>query len=88
MRAMMLTSPGAGALEARARELPVALPGEVLVRVRTCGVCRTLAPRPTKPRSPAARSAYSLTAAAYCSRKRVRARERATAAATSTSISA
>ena len=41
MRAMVLASPGAGALEARARELPVALPGEVLVRVRTCGVCRT-----------------------------------------------
>ena len=41
MRAMVLTRPGAGALEERAREVPVALPGEVLVRVRACGVCRT-----------------------------------------------
>jgi propanol-preferring alcohol dehydrogenase len=38
---MVLTRPGAGALEARAREVPVALPGEVLVRVSACGVCRT-----------------------------------------------
>src|SRR5580765_8125444 len=41
MRAMVLTKPGAGALEESALEEPVALPGEVLVRVRACGVCRT-----------------------------------------------
>jgi alcohol dehydrogenase, propanol-preferring len=38
---MVLTRPGAGVLEACEREVPVALPGEVLVRVRACGVCRT-----------------------------------------------
>jgi len=38
---MVLTRPGAGALEACERDVPVALPGEVLVRVRACGVCRT-----------------------------------------------
>ena len=32
---------GGGVLEATERELPVALPGEVLVKVRACGVCRT-----------------------------------------------
>ena len=32
---------GARVVEATERELPVALPGEVLVRVRACGVCRT-----------------------------------------------
>jgi propanol-preferring alcohol dehydrogenase len=41
MRAMVLTRPGARELEATERELPVALPGEVLVKVRACGVCRT-----------------------------------------------
>src|SRR2546425_9106225 len=41
MRAMVLTRPGAGALEESALEVPIALPGEVLVRVRACGVCRT-----------------------------------------------
>jgi propanol-preferring alcohol dehydrogenase len=41
MRAMMLTRPGAGALEACERDVPIPLPGEVLVRVRACGVCRT-----------------------------------------------
>jgi len=41
MRAMVLTQPGAGTLEACEREVPIALPGEVLVAVRACGVCRT-----------------------------------------------
>ena len=38
---MVLTRAGAGAVEACDREVPTALPGEVLVRVRACGVCRT-----------------------------------------------
>jgi propanol-preferring alcohol dehydrogenase len=40
---MVLTRSGASApaLEACEREVPIALPGEVLVRVRACGVCRT-----------------------------------------------
>ena len=38
---MVLTKPGAGALKESALEEPIALPGEVLVRVRACGVCRT-----------------------------------------------
>jgi propanol-preferring alcohol dehydrogenase len=38
---MVLTEPGAGALKESALEEPIALPGEVLVRVRACGVCRT-----------------------------------------------
>jgi propanol-preferring alcohol dehydrogenase len=38
---MVLTRPAAGALETVEREVPVALAGEVLVRVRSCGVCRT-----------------------------------------------
>lgn len=37
---MSLTAAGTGVLEACEREVPVALPGEVLVRVRTCGICR------------------------------------------------
>ena len=41
MRAMVLTQAGAGALEAADRDTPIALPGEVVVRVRACGVCRT-----------------------------------------------
>ena len=41
MNAMVLTRAGAGALEQTEREVPIALPGEVLVRVRACGVCRT-----------------------------------------------
>jgi propanol-preferring alcohol dehydrogenase len=41
MRAMALTAADAGVLEPQDREIPVALPGEVLVRVRACGVCRT-----------------------------------------------
>jgi len=38
---MALTRRGAGVVEAGEREVPVALPGEVVVRVRACGVCRT-----------------------------------------------
>jgi propanol-preferring alcohol dehydrogenase len=41
MEAMVLMRAGAGVLEAVDREMPVALPGEVLVKVRACGVCRT-----------------------------------------------
>jgi propanol-preferring alcohol dehydrogenase len=41
MRAMVLNQAGAGGLEAAERERPIALPGEVVVRVRACGVCRT-----------------------------------------------
>jgi propanol-preferring alcohol dehydrogenase len=41
MKAMALVKPGARALEAEEREIPIALPGEVLLRVRACGVCRT-----------------------------------------------
>ena len=38
---MVLTRPAARVLEPQEREVPIALPGEVLVRVRACGVCRT-----------------------------------------------
>jgi propanol-preferring alcohol dehydrogenase len=38
---MQLAAAGAGVLEPCEREVPVALPGEVLIRVRACGVCRT-----------------------------------------------
>ena len=41
MKTMMLMRPAAGVLEARDAEVPIALPGEVLVKVRACGVCRT-----------------------------------------------
>jgi propanol-preferring alcohol dehydrogenase len=41
MRAMMLTSPGAGVLDFCDRGIPAARPGEVLVKVTACGVCRT-----------------------------------------------
>jgi len=41
MRAMVLTRAGEGELEAVERELPIALPGELLIKVRACGVCRT-----------------------------------------------
>src|SRR5258708_16881558 len=41
MNAMVLTRPAAGTLELAEREVPVALPGELLVKVRACGVCRT-----------------------------------------------
>jgi propanol-preferring alcohol dehydrogenase len=38
---MALMTAGAGTVEPVEREIPIALPGEVLVRVRACGVCRT-----------------------------------------------
>jgi propanol-preferring alcohol dehydrogenase len=38
---MVLSAAGAGRLEACERERPIPLPGEVVVRVRACGVCRT-----------------------------------------------
>ena len=38
---MALTRAAAGSLEACEREVPIALPGEVLVKVSACGVCRT-----------------------------------------------
>jgi propanol-preferring alcohol dehydrogenase len=38
---MVLQASGARRLDALDRDTPVALPGEVLVRVRACGVCRT-----------------------------------------------
>jgi len=41
MKAMVLTAPGAKIVEAQTREMPIALPGEIIVRVRACGVCRT-----------------------------------------------
>jgi len=41
MIAMALTRRGAGVLEACEREVPSVKAGEVLVRVRACGVCRT-----------------------------------------------
>ena len=41
MRAMVLRQAGAGVLELCDREMPVARPGHVLVKVKACGVCRT-----------------------------------------------
>ncbi|HZT78537.1 MAG TPA: zinc-dependent alcohol dehydrogenase family protein [Vicinamibacterales bacterium] len=41
MKAMQLSAPAAKRVELSERDVPVALPGEVLVRVRACGVCRT-----------------------------------------------
>jgi propanol-preferring alcohol dehydrogenase len=41
MRVMVLNQAGAGVLDAADRETPTALPGDVVVRVRACGVCRT-----------------------------------------------
>jgi len=41
MKAMVLETAGARHVDARDRDVPTALPGEVLVRVRACGVCRT-----------------------------------------------
>jgi alcohol dehydrogenase, propanol-preferring len=38
---MVLTRAGAGALEERHRDVPVVGPGQVLVRVSACAVCRT-----------------------------------------------
>ena len=40
MKAMVLTRPGTSLVPVD-REVPTALPGEVLVKVRACGVCRT-----------------------------------------------
>ncbi len=41
MRAMALTTHGAGRLEQTEREIPEPAPAQVLVRVRACAVCRT-----------------------------------------------
>jgi propanol-preferring alcohol dehydrogenase len=41
MRAMVLAHPGAGTLEAETRPVPTPAPGQLLIRVRACGVCRT-----------------------------------------------
>ena len=41
MMAMALTRAAAGSLERVERDVPIALPGEILVRVLACGVCRT-----------------------------------------------
>jgi propanol-preferring alcohol dehydrogenase len=41
MRAAVLTRPGSGRLEAVDMDVPTPGPGEVLVRVLACGVCRT-----------------------------------------------
>ena len=41
MLAMVLTRPAARVLEPQDRDVPMARPGEVLVSVRACGVCRT-----------------------------------------------
>jgi propanol-preferring alcohol dehydrogenase len=38
---MVLNRAAAGGVEQQDRETPIALPGEVLVKVRVCGVCRT-----------------------------------------------
>jgi len=38
---MVLEAPGAKRLTSADREIPIALPGEIRVRVRACGVCRT-----------------------------------------------
>jgi propanol-preferring alcohol dehydrogenase len=38
---MVLMQPAAGRLELEEREIPMALPGEVVLKVRACGVCRT-----------------------------------------------
>jgi alcohol dehydrogenase, propanol-preferring len=38
---MVLTRADGGALEESSRDVPVALPGEILIKVRACGVCRT-----------------------------------------------
>jgi propanol-preferring alcohol dehydrogenase len=41
MRAMVLTRPAAGKLEAETRPIPTPGPGQLLIRVHACGVCRT-----------------------------------------------
>jgi len=41
MRAMVLTRPAAHKLDAETRPVPLAGPGQLLIRVHACGVCRT-----------------------------------------------
>jgi propanol-preferring alcohol dehydrogenase len=41
MRAMVLTRPAARTLEGETRPVPAPTPGQLLIRVRACGVCRT-----------------------------------------------
>lgn len=41
MRAMVLTRRASGSLEASEREIPPTLPGEILIKISACGVCRT-----------------------------------------------
>ena len=41
MRAMVLTRRASGTLDAAEREIPPTLPGEILIKVNACGVCRT-----------------------------------------------
>jgi propanol-preferring alcohol dehydrogenase len=41
MKTMALTRPAAGRVDPQEREVPIALPGELLVKVGACGVCRT-----------------------------------------------
>jgi propanol-preferring alcohol dehydrogenase len=41
MRAMVLTRPAARKLEAETRPIPTPGPGQLLIRVHACGVCRT-----------------------------------------------
>ncbi len=41
MRAMVLTRPAARTLEVEDRPVPTPGPGQLLIRVRACGVCRT-----------------------------------------------
>jgi len=41
MRAMLLTRPGSGDLEPVEIEVPIPGPGQVLIKVAACGVCRT-----------------------------------------------
>src|SRR5262249_10981053 len=41
MRAMVLTRASSGTLDASEREIPTTLPGEILIKVSACGVCRT-----------------------------------------------
>jgi propanol-preferring alcohol dehydrogenase len=38
---MVLARAGGGVLEESSRDVPVALPGEILIKVHACGICRT-----------------------------------------------